>query len=115
MALFTFVARDPLSQKAVAVNQLRPSSEADGALFAERQRVADERRTARRAAAEGTTTPSARPHIPEENDASTCGRIAAGQNVSGVCMVAAVMHALIDMALCSLVIAMVKHSCGDLA
>ena len=61
VALFTFVARDPLSQKAVAINPLRPSSEADRALFAERQRVADERRAARRAASQGTSTPSARP------------------------------------------------------
>ena len=61
MALFTFVARDPLSQKAVAINPLRPSSEADRALFANRQRIADERRAARRAASQGTSTPSARP------------------------------------------------------
>ena len=59
VALFTFVARDPLSHKAVAVNPLRPSSEPDRALFAERQRIADERRAARRAASQGTGSPSA--------------------------------------------------------
>ena len=72
MALFTFVARDPLSQKAVAINPLRPSSEADRALFAERKRIADERRAARRAASQGTSAPSARPRVLRGDDGGTC-------------------------------------------
>ena len=105
VALFTFVARDPLSQRAVTINPLRPSSEADRALFAERQRVADERRAARRAASQGASTPSARPMVLRVDDVCTCngalllrrcvmcGGCACGQPVA---------HALTYMLLCAL-------------
>lgn len=46
-ALFTFVARDPLTRKSMAVNPLRPQTLEQRQLFAERQRIADERRAAR--------------------------------------------------------------------
>ncbi len=59
MALFTFVARDPLSKSALAINPLVPGTDADKALFAERQRVADERRAARRAAGAGASSSGA--------------------------------------------------------
>lgn len=50
MALFTFVARDPLTGKAMAINSLQPATEADRAHFAERQEVAQQRRAARKGA-----------------------------------------------------------------
>ena len=50
VALFTFVARDPVTQRALAINPLLPGSAADTALFAQRQHIADERRAARQAA-----------------------------------------------------------------
>lgn len=50
MALFTFVARDPLTGKAMAVNSLQPATDSDRAHFAERQEVAQRRRAARKAA-----------------------------------------------------------------
>lgn len=50
VALFTFVARDPLTGKAVAVNSLQPATESDRAHFAERQAVAQQRRAVRKAA-----------------------------------------------------------------
>jgi hypothetical protein len=59
VALFTFVARDPLSKSALAINPLVPGTDADKALFAERQRVADERRAARRAAGAGASSSGA--------------------------------------------------------
>ncbi|KAK9841013.1 hypothetical protein WJX81_005413 [Elliptochloris bilobata] len=62
VALFTFVARDPLDHQAVAINPLRPAISADEALFAERQRVADERRAARKAASQGPSSPGAEEH-----------------------------------------------------
>jgi hypothetical protein len=45
--MFTFVARDPLTRKSMAVNPLQPQTAEQRQLFAERQRVADERRAAR--------------------------------------------------------------------
>lgn len=50
VALFTFVAREPLTQKAMAINPVAPSSQLERQRFAERQRVADARRAARKAA-----------------------------------------------------------------
>lgn len=46
-AMFTFVARDPITRKSMAVNPLQPGTPEQRRLFAERQRVADERRAAR--------------------------------------------------------------------
>jgi hypothetical protein len=46
-AMFTFVARDPITRKSMAVNPLQPQTPEQRRLFAERQRVADERRAAR--------------------------------------------------------------------
>lgn len=45
--MFTFVARDPITRKSMAVNPLQPQTPEQRRLFAERQRVADERRVAR--------------------------------------------------------------------
>ena len=45
--MFTFVARDPITRKSMAVNPLQPETQKQRRLFAERQRVADERRAAR--------------------------------------------------------------------
>lgn len=55
-ALFTFVARDPVTRKSMAVNPLRPQTEEQRALFAERQRIADERRAARQQRATSAIT-----------------------------------------------------------
>ena len=52
MALFTFVARDPVTGSAMRVNRLAPSTDLEVARFADRQDVADARRAARRAGAE---------------------------------------------------------------
>jgi len=61
VALFTFVARDPLSKSALAINPLVPGTDADKALFAERQRApsGSERRAARRAAGAGASSSGA--------------------------------------------------------
>jgi hypothetical protein len=53
VALFTFVARDPLTGKAMAINSLQPDTDSDRALFDERQRIANQRRATRKA----TSTP----------------------------------------------------------
>jgi hypothetical protein len=45
--MFTFVARDPITRQSMAVNPLQPQTPEQRRLFAERQRVADERRAAR--------------------------------------------------------------------
>ncbi len=50
MALFTFVARDPLTGKAMAINSLQPATDSDRQHFAERQQVAQQRRAARKGA-----------------------------------------------------------------
>lgn len=55
-ALFTFVARDPLTRKSMAVNLLRPQTPEQQQLFAERQHIADERRAARQQLASGAGT-----------------------------------------------------------
>lgn len=55
VALFTFVARDPVTQRALAINPLLPGSAADTALFAQRQHIADERRAARQAAVQNAS------------------------------------------------------------
>lgn len=47
VALFTFVARDPVTNKATQVNPVDPQTEADKASFAERQQVADDRKAQR--------------------------------------------------------------------
>ena len=47
-ALFTFVARDPVSRRAMAINQLVPQTPEDVTAFAERQQIADSRKAARR-------------------------------------------------------------------
>ena len=56
VALFTFVARDPLSGRAMTINSLDPATETDRARFAERQQIAQQRRAARKATA--TTLPT---------------------------------------------------------
>ena len=58
VALFTFVARDSVTRKAIRVNPVDPNTEADRALFDERQRVADDRR-AQRAARPAPPAPGA--------------------------------------------------------
>lgn len=59
VALFTFVARDPISQKSMKINPLEPSTMLQKQRFAERQGVADRRKLARKAAtqafADGTS------------------------------------------------------------
>ena len=50
MAVFTFVARDPLTGKSMAINSLQPATEADRQCFAERQQIAQQRRAARKSA-----------------------------------------------------------------
>lgn len=59
VALFTFVARDPISQKSMKINPLEPSTALQKQRFAERQGVADRRKSARKAAtqafADGTS------------------------------------------------------------
>ena len=55
MALFTFVARDPVTGSAMRVNRLAPTTGLERARFAERQDIADKRRAARRAASESTS------------------------------------------------------------
>ena len=56
MALFTFVARDPLTGKAMRINSLQPATDSDRAHFAERQEVAQQRRAARKAASAAVFT-----------------------------------------------------------
>lgn len=46
-ALFTFVARDPVTKRAMAINQLVPQSPEEIDAFAERKRIADARKAAR--------------------------------------------------------------------
>ena len=46
-ALFSFVARDPKTLKAVEVNPLEPATDADRRIFEERQEVAQMRKAAR--------------------------------------------------------------------
>lgn len=53
MALFTFVARNPLTQKSTQLNPLQPQTSEEKQLFEERQQVADARRAARNASAAG--------------------------------------------------------------
>lgn len=50
VALFMFVARDPVTGKAMAINSLQPATASDKAHFAERQEIAQQRRAARKAA-----------------------------------------------------------------
>ena len=51
VALFTFVARHPLTQKSTQLNPLKPQTPKEKQLFAERQAVADARKAARNASA----------------------------------------------------------------
>ncbi len=51
VALFSFVALDPVTKKAIAINPLKPATQQDQQRFDERQRVADGRRAARQAQA----------------------------------------------------------------
>ena len=51
MALFTFVARNPLTQKSTQLNPLQPQTPEEKQLFQDRQQVADARRAARNASA----------------------------------------------------------------
>ena len=46
-ALFTFVGRDPASNRATRVNRLQPETENQKALFAERHAVAEARKASR--------------------------------------------------------------------
>lgn len=55
-ALFTFVARDVLSNKAHPITPLAPRTKADQERFCERQRESQRRRAARAAAAGGAGT-----------------------------------------------------------
>lgn len=64
VALFTFVARDPLTSKAMAINSLQPATESERALFAERQRIADQRRAARKAASTQLPASTSLPRTP---------------------------------------------------
>ena len=56
VALFMFVARDPLTGRAMAINSLDPATKSDRARFAERQQIAQQRRAARKAAATALPT-----------------------------------------------------------
>ncbi|KAL3139880.1 hypothetical protein ABBQ38_004174 [Trebouxia sp. C0009 RCD-2024] len=51
VALFTFVARNPLTQKSTQLNPLQPQTPEEKQLFQERQQVADARRAARNVSA----------------------------------------------------------------
>ncbi|KAL3154228.1 hypothetical protein ABBQ32_013731 [Trebouxia sp. C0010 RCD-2024] len=51
VALFTFVARNPLTQKSTQLNPLQPQTAEETQLFQERQQVADARRAARNVSA----------------------------------------------------------------
>jgi len=51
VALFTFVARHPLTKKSTQLNPLQPQTPEEKQLFEERQAVADSRRAARKASA----------------------------------------------------------------
>lgn len=51
VALFTFVARNPLTQKSTQLNPLQPQTQEEKQLFQERQQVADARKAARNASA----------------------------------------------------------------
>ena len=46
-ALFTFVARDPVTKRSMPINPLQPQTPEEVALFRERQAVADARKAAR--------------------------------------------------------------------
>lgn len=52
-ALFTFVARDPVTRRSMTVNPLEPETAAQKAIFAERQALADARKAARQQGAGG--------------------------------------------------------------
>lgn len=56
VSLFTFVARDLQTLKAVPINPLQPSTSEEVQLFNERQAVADSRRLARLAEKQGKST-----------------------------------------------------------
>ena len=45
--MFTFVARDPVTKRSMAINPLQPQTAEEVALFQERQAVADARKAAR--------------------------------------------------------------------
>jgi len=49
VALFTFVARDPITQKSMKINPLAPSTELQMWRFSERQDVSEARKAARKA------------------------------------------------------------------
>lgn len=51
VALFTFVARDPVTGRAMRVNQLSPGTQQERERFAQRQCIAEQRKAARAAAA----------------------------------------------------------------
>ena len=46
-ALFTFVARDPVTKRSMPINPIQPQTPDEVALFQERQAVADARKAAR--------------------------------------------------------------------
>lgn len=56
VALFTFVARDPITKKSTRINPVDPRMPREQELFAERQQKADARRAARVASSQGTST-----------------------------------------------------------
>ena len=74
VALFTFVARDPLTGKAMAINSLQPDTDTDRALFAERQRIADQRRAVRKAASAPLPASTSLPCTPVANMLWKLGR-----------------------------------------
>ena len=51
VALFTFVGRNPLTQKSTQLNPVQPQTPEEKQLFQERQQVADARKAARNASA----------------------------------------------------------------
>ena len=63
VALFTFVARDPVTGSAMRVNRLAPTTDLERARFADRQDVADARRAARRAGADPSASPAGIKHL----------------------------------------------------
>ena len=63
VALFTFVARDPVTGKAMAINSLQPATGSDRAHFAERQEIAQQRRAARKAASAALPAGMALPQV----------------------------------------------------
>lgn len=56
VAWFTFVARDPITQKAMKVSPVVPQTPLEKGWYAERQAIADERRAARQTQPEGRTS-----------------------------------------------------------